>query len=59
VITSQGRADKESGTGPRLILAGHPGELTMFAAGRQAAAKVEISGDAALAAELRGASLGV
>jgi len=59
VMTSPGRAAKESGTGPRLTLAGHPGELTMFGAGRQAAAQVEISGDAALAAQLRGASLGV
>jgi hypothetical protein len=31
----------------------------MFSAGRQGAAKVEISGDAALATQLRGASLGV
>ena len=59
VITSPGRADKERGTGPRLTLAGQPGELTMFGAGRQGAAKVEISGDAALAARLRSASLGV
>jgi uncharacterized protein (TIGR03085 family) len=59
VITSPGRADKEGGTGPRLTLAGHPGELTMFGAGRQGAANVEITGDAELAAQLRGASLGV
>ena len=59
VITSPGRADKEKGTGARLILAGDPGELTMFGAGRQRAARVEISGDAALAAQLRAASLGV
>ena len=59
VITSPGRTDKERGTGPRLTLAGDPGELTMFGAGRQGAAKVEISGDAELAAQLRGASLGV
>ena len=59
VITSPGRADKEHGTGPRLTLAGDPGELTMFSAGRQGAARVEISGDAALAAQLRGAILGV
>jgi uncharacterized protein (TIGR03085 family) len=59
VITSPGRADKERGTGPRLILAGDPGELTMFGAGRQGAARVEISGDAALAAQLRAASLGI
>jgi uncharacterized protein (TIGR03085 family) len=59
VITSPGRADKERGSGPRLTLAGDPGELTMFGAGRQGAARVEISGDAALAAQLRAASLGV
>ena len=59
VITSPGRAEKESGTGPRLILAGDPGELTMFGSGRQGAARVEISGDDALAAQLRAASLGV
>ena len=59
VITSPGRADKERGTGPRLTLAGDPGELTMFGAGRQGAARVEISGDAALAAQLRAAPLGV
>jgi uncharacterized protein (TIGR03085 family) len=59
VITSPGRADKEGGSGPRLTLAGDPGELTMFGAGRQTAAHVEISGDAGLAAQLRAASLGV
>jgi uncharacterized protein (TIGR03085 family) len=59
VVTSPGRADKEHGTGPRLTLAGDPGELTMFGAGRQAAARVEITGNAALAAQLRSASLGV
>jgi uncharacterized protein (TIGR03085 family) len=59
VITSPGRTDKERGTGPRLTLAGDPGELIMFGAGRQRAARVEISGDAALAAHLRAASLGV
>jgi uncharacterized protein (TIGR03085 family) len=59
VVTSPGRADKEHGTGPRLALAGDPGELTMFGAGRQAAARVEITGNAALAAQLRSASLGV
>jgi uncharacterized protein (TIGR03085 family) len=59
VITSPGRADKVQGTGPRLTLTGDPGELTMFGAGRQAAAQVEISGEASLAAQLRTASLGV
>jgi uncharacterized protein (TIGR03085 family) len=59
VLSSTGREDKERGTGPRLTLRGDPGELTMFGAGRQGAARVEISGDAALAAQLRSASLGV
>jgi uncharacterized protein (TIGR03085 family) len=59
VITSPGRADMVGGNGPRLILAGDPGELIMFGAGRQGAAQVEIGGDAALAAQLRAASLGV
>jgi uncharacterized protein (TIGR03085 family) len=59
VITSSGRANKEAGSGPRLTLAGDPGEITMFGAGRQGAARVEISGDAGLAAQLRAASLGV
>ena len=52
VITSPGRADKVAGSGPRLTLAGDPGELIMFGAGRQRAARVEISGDAPLAARL-------
>ncbi len=59
VISSSQRADKESGSGPRLTLSGDPGELTMFGAGRQAAARVEISGDETLAAQLRATSLGV
>ena len=59
VITSPGRAEKERGTGPRLILAGDPGELTMFCAGRQEATRVEINGDDELAGQLRTASLGV
>jgi uncharacterized protein (TIGR03085 family) len=59
VITSPGRAEKRSGTGPTLTLAGDPGELTMFGAGRQRAARVDISGDEALAAKLRSAKLGV
>ena len=59
VITSPGRADKERGTGPRLTLAGDPGELTMFGAGRQGAARVDIDGDADLIARLRSSSLGI
>jgi hypothetical protein len=59
VINSPGRDAKEAGSGPRLKLAGDPGELIMFGAGRQAAAKVEIDGDETLAAQLRAAKLGV
>jgi hypothetical protein len=59
VITSPGRADKEGGSGPRLTLAGDPSELTIFGAGRQRAARVEICGDPALAAQLRAAPLGI
>jgi uncharacterized protein (TIGR03085 family) len=59
VITSPGRAEKVRGTGPLLTVAGEPGELTMFGAGRQRATRVEISGDPSLAAQLRAASLGV
>ena len=59
VISSPGRVDKELGTGPRLTLTGEPGELIMFGAGRQGAARVEISGDQGLAAQLRAAPFGV
>jgi uncharacterized protein (TIGR03085 family) len=59
VISSPGREDKERGTGPRLTVTGDPAELTMFGAGRQGAAQIEISGDEALAAQLRAAALGV
>jgi uncharacterized protein (TIGR03085 family) len=59
VLTSPGRDAKEAGSGPRLTLAGDPGELVMFGAGRQVAAQVEIDGDDALAAQLRAATLGV
>jgi uncharacterized protein (TIGR03085 family) len=58
-ITSPGRTDKERGSGPLLTLSGDPGELTMFGAGRQGAARVEISGDETLAAQLRAAPLGI
>jgi hypothetical protein len=59
VLESPGRAPKEAGTGPRLVLTGDPGELTMFSAGRQAASRVTIEGDEALADQLRAADLGV
>ena len=59
VITSAGRPEKVAGTGPRLIVSGDPGELTMFGSGRQAATRVEITGDADLAERLRTAALGI
>ena len=59
VLESPGRTAKEAGTGPRLVLTGDPGELTMFGAGRQSASGVEIDGDVDLAAQLRSAKLGV
>jgi uncharacterized protein (TIGR03085 family) len=59
VLASPGRPEKESGTGRRVVVTGDPGELTMFGAGRQEAARVEITGDADLAAQLRTAPLGV
>jgi uncharacterized protein (TIGR03085 family) len=58
-LASPGRAPKESGTGPKVVIAGEPGEITMFAAGRQGASRVELSGDTDLAARLRTISLGV
>ena len=59
VISSPGRADKVRGTGPNLTLSGEPGELALFGAGRQDAARVELLGDPSLAEQLRAAALGV
>jgi uncharacterized protein (TIGR03085 family) len=59
VLTSPGREAKRAGSGPVLTLAGDPGELVMFGAGRQGAARVDIEGDETLAAQLRAAKLGV
>jgi len=58
-ITSYGREPKVAGRGPVLVVDGDPGELTLFAAGRQAASRVEVTGDARLADRLRQASLGI
>jgi uncharacterized protein (TIGR03085 family) len=54
-----GHGAKDSGRGPRVALAGDPGELTLFTAGRQAVARVEMSGDPRLAEQLRSAPLGI
>lgn len=58
-VTSPGRPAKEQGSGPLLVVDGDPGELIMFGSGRQSAARVEITGDAALAEALRSAALGI
>jgi uncharacterized protein (TIGR03085 family) len=58
-VRSPGRDMKVQGTGPVVVVEGDPGELTLFGSGRQGAARVEISGDDQLAAQLRAASLGV
>ena len=59
VITSPGRPEKAAGSGPRLVLRSDPGELTLFGSGRQAAARVDITGDADLVAQLRTVALGI
>ena len=59
VLAAPGRETKQGGAGPLVTVTGDPGELTMFGAGRQQAARVEVTGDAALTAQLLAASLGV
>jgi hypothetical protein len=58
-VSAPGRTAKTSGSGPRIVVEGDPGELIMFGAGRQSAARVNVTGDADLVAQLRAASLGV
>ena len=58
-LASPGRDAKVAGTGPRLVVEGDPGELVLFGAGRQAHARVEITGDEGLAEQLRHCRLGV
>ncbi len=58
-VRSPGRDTKVQGSGPVVAVEGDPGELTLFGSGRQGAARVEITGDEQLAAQLRAASLGV
>ena len=58
-LQAPGRQPSVRGSGPLLVVAGDPGELTMFGSGRQPAARVEITGDAALADGLRRASFGI
>ena len=58
-LVAPGRERKTSGSGPVVVVEGDPGEHTMFAAGRQGGARVEITGDADLVRQLRTASLGI
>jgi uncharacterized protein (TIGR03085 family) len=59
VLEAPGRAAKERGQGPRVVLTGDPGELTLFAAGRQGASLVEATGEPALVHQLRTGTFGV
>lgn len=59
VLLAPGRQPETAGAGPRVELHGDPGELLMFASGRQAAASVTIDGDPDLVSRLRSARLGV
>ncbi len=58
-LISPGRASKVAGSGPGVTIGGEPGEHILFGAGRQAAARVELTGDADRIEELRSASLGI
>jgi uncharacterized protein (TIGR03085 family) len=58
-LVAPGHANMTAGTGPRVVVEGDPGEILLFASGRQDAARVEISGDADLIQQLRTASLGI
>ncbi len=58
-LSAPGRAPKVAGSGPAVTIDGEPGEHTMFGAGRQGAARVEVDGDPTVAERLRTASLGI
>jgi uncharacterized protein (TIGR03085 family) len=58
-LASPGRDSKEAGSGPRLVITGSPGELTLFAAGRQPASRVEVRGEPELIERVRAAHLGI
>ncbi len=58
-LVAPGRGTKEGGTGPRVVIEGDPGELTLFGAGRQGSARVEIRGDPELVARVRTESFGI
>jgi uncharacterized protein (TIGR03085 family) len=58
-LTSPGRLPKQAGQGPSLVVDGDPGELTLFGAGRQRAARVALTGDEDLVDRLQRAPLGI
>ncbi|HUY67518.1 MAG TPA: TIGR03085 family metal-binding protein [Acidimicrobiales bacterium] len=58
-LVAPGRGSKEGGTGRHLAIEGDPGELTLFGAGRQKAARVELRGDSGLIARARTESFGI
>ena len=59
VVHAEGREPKTGGTGPRVEIRGDPGELMLFASGRQAAARIDLAGDPEITERLRSASLGI
>ncbi|MFC7532747.1 TIGR03085 family metal-binding protein [Actinoplanes sp. GCM10030250] len=58
-VTATGFAPLRAGDEPQVRISGDAGELAVFFFGRQRAARVEITGDPALAERLRTARLGV
>jgi uncharacterized protein (TIGR03085 family) len=59
LVRAPGIGELTIGESPRVTLTGDPGELAMFASGRQRAARVEVDGPAAEADRLRTARLGI
>ena len=60
VVQAPGYGEFHAGAGgPELRATGDPGELTLFLAGRQRAARVDLSGPEELAEQLRSKRLGV
>jgi len=58
-LTAPGRPSKVAGSGPHVVIDGEPGEHILFGAGRQGAARVELTGPSDLVERLRSASLGM
>ncbi|HYN96833.1 MAG TPA: TIGR03085 family protein, partial [Pilimelia sp.] len=60
LVQAPGPGETRAGAGgPAVRLVGAPGELVLFLAGRQRAARVQVDGPAEVAERLRGARLGL